>query len=368
MSIQYSGDKITFADGSTVASGFSGFKNRVINGDMKIDQRNAGASSAGSGYLVDRWFTGGIVGATLAFQQVADAPTGFTHSLKTTVSTASNTSDYNWVAQLIEANNVADLAWGTSGGQTVTISFWAKSSITGTVNGLVRYYGTTSYNYLPQYTINSANTWEYKTLVIPAPPTASGAFAGALNSSYMFFTPLVQTTTGYSSTVAANTWSSTATFKASGTTVSFPSNSGATFYITGVQLEKGSTATSFDYRPYGTELALCQRYFEKSYNTGTAVGSNTAEGYWSLHATSNAYNNMVFPLRWKVEKRAAPTITVYTTSGTSGQWYWVRNGSNGYGAVSTDNITTSGCRAYIDVGAAWSAAGSEGQFSINAEL
>ena len=368
MSVQYGGDKITFSDGSTVGSGWSGFKNRLINSDMRIDQRNAGASitasSAVNAYNLDRWqhFKQSSSGS-FTIQQSSVAPAGFTNSILVTVTSAySDTStSVNSLVQWIEGLNVADFAWGTADAQPITISFKVRSSVTGTYNLTISNDGYNR-NYCTSYTINSANTWETKTVTIAGDTSGTWLKTNGVGLRLWF-----DIGSGSSRIGTANTWQATEVYRTSGS-VQFLANSGATFYITGVQLEKGSTATSFDYRPYGTELALCQRYFEKSYSTSTAVASVTSVGYFTVHATSNAYNNIVFPLRWQVQKRANPTVTAYSTDGVSGQWFWQRNGANGNNTVSFDNASTSGCRAYVDVGAAWSACGTEGQFVISSEL
>ena len=296
------------ANTSLGAGNASIMKNRLINGAMLIDQRYAGASTTSSGYLVDRWYTGAISGATLTYQQVTDAPSGFYNSLKTTVTSSSTTSDYMYLGQYIEGNNAYDLQWGTANGLTVTLSFWVKSSVTGTYNGLVRFFGATTYNYLPTYTINSANTWEQKTITIPAAPVGAGAFAGALNTSYIYIVPMVYTTSGYGSSTAANTWSSSGTPKVSGT-VNFPSNASATFQFTGVQLEVGSSATGFEYRQYGQELALCQRYFAK---IGGTTSTETLANGMSTDLNTAQYYCVYFP----VTMRAAPTATISSIGGS----------------------------------------------------
>jgi hypothetical protein len=259
-----------------------GYRNRLINGDMRIDQRYSGAAYAGSGYGVDRWLTGSITGAIASIQQVSDAPagSGLTYSWKWTTTTASTANDYNYNWQYIEQNNLKDLEWGLSTGQTVTLSFWVKSSLTGQTNGFIRYYGSgTAYYYLPTYNINSQNTWEYKTITITAPPSAAGTLTGT-GSTGLLVAPITTLSSGYTPTMAGNTWSTTQTYRATGSVVNPPSTLNATIQFTGVQLEKGTTATAFDFRPYGTELALCQRYFYSMGGTTSyeqfAVGCATA--------------------------------------------------------------------------------------------
>ena len=265
-------------------------RNRIINGAMMIDQRNAGASvtPANGAYTLDRWaaFTNGA--GVYTVQQSSTAPAGFTNSLLCTVTTTDSSvtgSDYYMLQHMIEGFNVADLGWGTANAQTVTVSFWVRSSITGTYTVKL---GNSASNrsYVATYTINSANTWEQKSITVAGDTTGTWLtnngvgiemrFAMAIGSSFTTSSPNQWNATGsFGSTTASNNWIGT---------------NGATFYITGVQLEKGSTATSFDYRPYGTELALCQRYCFRatSYDLGKAQDTTYPYGVLRLPVTMRA--------------------------------------------------------------------------------
>jgi hypothetical protein len=256
-------EQMTTQSGYTLGAGnASSFKNRIINGGMTIDQRNAGAAYTNSNqsiYGLDRWRSYGLSGAVLTIQQSTTAPAGFSNSQSVTVTTSTTANDGGGLSQIIEANNVFDLNWGTSSGVAVTASFWVRASVIGTYNLYLRYYGSTaSYYYVATYTVNVANTWEQKTINIAAPPVGAGAFTAALNSSYIEFRPVISSS-GNTTTVTANTWSTSTASKTAGC-VDLASNSGATFFITGVQFEVGTVATSFDFRSISTELGLCYRY------------------------------------------------------------------------------------------------------------
>jgi hypothetical protein len=236
------------------------FKNRIINGAMVIDQRNAGASGTSSNaFTVDRWGYFGSQASKGTWQQNAGAvttPVGFKNYLGFTSSSAYSvlSTDTFSFYQGIEGFNFSDLEFGTANAQTVTLSFWVRSSLTGTFGGsLKNYAGTRSYPFT--FTISVANTWEQKTVTIAGDTSGTWVGASANGAAYVNF-GLGQ---GSSYTSAAGAWAAGDFRNATGAT-SVVGTNGATFYITGVQLEKGSTATSFDYRPYGTELALCQRY------------------------------------------------------------------------------------------------------------
>jgi hypothetical protein len=280
------------------ASQLYGMRNRIINGDMRIDQRNAGASYTNSNqslYGLDRWRSYGVTSAVLTVQQSTTAPVGFSNSQSVTVTTSTTANDGGGLSQLIEGNNVFDLAWGTSSGVAVTASFWVRASVIGTYNIYLRYIGSTAtYYYVATYTVNVANTWEQKTINIEAPPVGAGAFTAALNTAYLEFRP-VFSSSGNTTTVAANTWSTTNASKTAGC-VDFVSNSGATFYITGVQLEAGSVATPFDHRQFGQELALCQRYLPawnfNSNNQPSAAGL--------AYSTTGTVMNLIHPVQTRV--------------------------------------------------------------------
>jgi len=250
-----------------------GFKNRIINGAMVIDQRNAGASvtaTTSGPYTLDRWYAQATVDSKYTVQQNAGAvtpPVGFSKYLGATSSAATvlAAGDYYCISQGIEGFNIADLAWGTANAKTVTLSFQVYSSQIGTFGGSL--WTGNSGAYVPfSYSIPTANTWTNISVTI-AGPTIGSWYTNNSNGVTLNFSLGAGTT--YSGGTAG-TWSSTLYIQPSGC-VNIVTFSGATFYITGVQLEVGSTATSFDYRPYGTELALCQRYYYKFKSTGSGV-------------------------------------------------------------------------------------------------
>jgi hypothetical protein len=282
------------------------FKNRIINGAMMIDQRNAGASvtvvSTGSAtYSVDRWFGYGSQASKFTIQQNAGSvtpPTGYTNYVGVTssASTSLGASDQFLLGQYIEGFNCADLGWGASGASTVTLSFWVRSSLTGTFGGVLTNDG---YNrsYPFSYTISAANTWEQKSITITGDTTGTWLKTNGTGIRVIYGLGVGSTLSG-----TAGSWSGSTYVSATGAT-SVVGTSGATFYITGVQLEKGSTATSFDYRPYGTELMLCQRYYQRtSFNVGNSPAiSAFANGTYYL--ATQVY--LVYPLR--VSMRSAPS-------------------------------------------------------------
>ena len=271
-------DLMTTSDGVS-SSGLYGFKNRIINGAMVIDQRNAGASvtPANNAYTLDRWVVFTTQASKFTIQQNAGSvttPAGFTKYLGITSSSAYTVgaSDYFLLAQNIEGFNTQDLAWGTSNASPVTLSFRVYSSLTGTFGGSLWNYAGSGPSYPFTYTVSSANTWTTISVTIIGPTTGSWNTTNG-GSVVVGFGLGVGST---NSNTANGTWYSSQYLGATGAT-SVVGTNGATFYITGVQLEKGSTATSFDYRPYGTELALCQRYcqYAGSGASGSFDGSTT---------------------------------------------------------------------------------------------
>jgi len=257
---------------------YDGYKNRIINGAMVIDQRNAGASvtPVNDQYSVDRWGFPLAQASKLSFQQNANSvtpPAGFINYLGiTSLSAYSITStDYFLLQQRIEGLNMADFGWGTANASTVTLSFWIRSSLTGTFSGSL---SNASFNrsYPFSYTISSANTWEYKTITITGDTSGTWLTTNGIGIN-------LRVTMGSGSTRLSTdgSWQAGNYDGVTGTT-SVVGTNGATFYITGVQLEKGSTATSFDYRDYGRELIMCQRYFQLVFPTaGNATSSTVAD-------------------------------------------------------------------------------------------
>jgi hypothetical protein len=283
------------------ADSLQGFRNRLINSDMRIDQRNAGAAvtlSTTTQYPVDRFAAyKGTSGATVTAQRSTTAPAGFTNSIIFTASTGATPAagDINATWQTIEGFNIADLGWGTASAQSVTLSFWVRSSVIGTYS-LSFANGDSNRFYVATYAINSANTWEYKTITIAG--DTSGTWLTDNGRGVQITWDL-----GYGSNFngSAGAWGSSTIRRTSGS-VQLIATSGATFYITGVQLEKGSVATEFERRPYGTELQLCQRYYQQwggnSGNERLATGFNF----------STTQCRVAVPL--VVTMRTSPTLTV----------------------------------------------------------
>jgi hypothetical protein len=282
-----------------------GFKNRIINGNMAIDQRNAGASvtqSTSLQYVTDRFAVVGSVASKFTAQQSSTATTGFINSLLCTSSSAYTVgaSEDFTIRQYIEGLNSSDLAWGSASAATVTLSFWVRSSLTGTFGGSIANSAQDRF-YVFSYTVNAANTWEQKTITIAGDTSGIWLTTNGIGIRLLWSLGAGATISG-----TAGAWGSTFYRSATGAT-SVVGTNGATFYITGVQLEKGSVATSFDFRDYGRELLMCQRYYWKILQgTGQGggygiVGSGvTGNGVWQT------YGLPVF-------MRATPTVTVYGT-------------------------------------------------------
>ena len=290
--------------GTAGTNGAIGFKNRIINGNMVISQRGtsfAFTNGTTSTYTLDRWRCDDQAGANFTISQSATAPVGFSNSLLVTTSSGNGSisgGQYSIVQQQIEGNNINDLNWGTANAKAVTLSFWVQSSFTGTFGGSVRDNAAT-YSFPFSYTISAANTWTYVSIPVAGPTSGSFSATNGLAATVFF-------SLGTSTAIAgaAGSWSSGnyLTSTAAGAT-GVASTTGATWYITGVQLEVGTAATNFDFRSIGTELALCQRYYQ--------FGGNS---FFSNYGGSSSGLIMLF---YKVSMRATPTITS-TLSPSSG--------------------------------------------------
>jgi hypothetical protein len=283
--------------GVAAPTGSMGFRNRIINGDMRIDQRNAGAAvTTTAQYLVDR-FNQAFGNASCSFQQVSDAPSGFTNSLRLTVTTgaAPSAGTNNVILQRIEGLNVADLAWGTASASSVTLSFWVKASVTGTYAVA---FTNSAFNrsYVQTYVVNSANVWEQKTV------TLSGDTAGTwLTTNGTGIVVLWDFGSGSNLNTTAGAWQAGNFYRTSAcTTIAATTN--ATFAITGVQLEAGSVASPFERRDYGRELFMCQRYLYRISSNGTD-GCVLSMGF--ANSSTQAFACIFLP----VSLRAAPTLT-----------------------------------------------------------
>jgi hypothetical protein len=299
---------ITVADGGTGASTVAAaqtnlqvfnFKNRIINGDMRIDQRNAGASLTITGgiYTLDRWIAYASQSSKYTVQQNAGSvtlPAGFINYLGATSSaaTAVGSSDYFNIQQQIEGLNIADLGWGTANAKTVTLSFQVYSSLTGTFGGSLRN-SADNRSYPFTYTVSSSNTWTSISITIAGDTSGTWLTTNGVGIKMSFGLGVGST---YSGTAGA--WAGAQYLSSTGAT-SVVGTNGATFYITGVQLEVGSSATGFEYNDYGRQLIQCQRYYE----TYATAGNSTLYRWYGGVGTEVC---TIFPMQ--VTKRAAPTM------------------------------------------------------------
>lgn len=326
----------------TVAMGSSFMRNKIINGDMRIDQRYAGTSftpTTDGLYHIDRWRLGISQASKLSAQRNAGSvtpPSGFTNYEGITSLSAYNllAADAFLLGQFIEGFNTSDLDFGTVNAKPITVSFWVRGSITGLYTFAIR---NSAYNrsYIATYTINQANTWEYKTVTIPGDTT--GTWLTDTNAGIRIDFNLGS---GSNAQGTAGTWAGTASLTVAGA-VSVVSTNAATWYITGVQLEAGTVATPFERRHYGQELALCQRYYEVG-------GRNGWIGY-----SSGAGNPVIGWVGYRVTKRAAATITIpsYATQSVNSASPY-SNTTDGFEINGTTSATASA--AYI-VTTQWSA-------------
>lgn len=289
-------------------------RNRIINGDMSIDQkRNGGAISAAdtdNKFLVDRWYFYSNPAAKFNSGQNQlgfSTPNGFTKymNMNCIASHTASAAEYFLFGQPIEGTNIADLNWGTSSAKMCTISFWARSSLTGLFSGSIANYGTPPILSFPfTYTINAANTWEYKTIVIPGP--TSGTWVTNTNLGlYIMFD--LGSGSNYNGT--ANTWnsSSNAAYRVTGSTN--VAQSGANWNITGVSFNEGSAPNNFVRfaGDFGDELQACQRYSFK-------YGGMKNDQYGMVSMSYNDANTLVFgQILFPTLMRAAPTLTTFGT-------------------------------------------------------
>jgi hypothetical protein len=366
---------LVFNDASTqatAATGF-GFKNRLINGDMRIDQRNNGASvtlTGGNTYPVDRFVgqNNNSNSAVVTSQQSTTVPTGFKNSVVATVTTggAVAASDRTFLAQFIEGYNIADLGFGTASASTVTLSFWVRSSVTGTFGGSLSN-SAVNRAYPFTYTISAANTWEQKSVTVAGDTSGTWLTDNGVGLRVYFALGVGTDRQG-----TAGVWGSADYRSATGAT-NIVTTTGATFYITGVQLEKGSTATSFDYRPYGTELMLCERYYQVIQNTGAGTGLAPQDGgFIQLAAfdTTSAYGGIVF----QQTMRASPTISLSDTPANTINLLWngVSSDCDSFAVNNTSvqraEVAFSATSNYTSGNAVWARIKQNKSVNISAEL
>jgi hypothetical protein len=308
----------TFTNSAPSVIGGLGFRNRIINGDMRIDQRNEGAAVTVNAFanfwLVDRFVSAGqsSAGVFTAQRSTSTPPAGFSHFLRftTTTADAAPAAGAVYVAvQYIEGLNVQDLSFGSSDAKTVTLSFYVRSSLTGTFSGSLKN-SAVNRVYPFEYTINAANTWERKTVVVAGDTTGTWLVDNGRGLVVGFDIGCGSTFRG-----TAGSWGTT-NYQGTTGSVRLISTLSATFDITGVQLEVGNAATEFERRPFGQELALCQRYYATSIETGATISNFTTvnnNGVGGIVGFSTAANGDLFvPLRFPVSMRSNPTLTVYS--------------------------------------------------------
>ena len=280
----------------------AGRRNLIINGDMQVAQRGTSVtgigSNAGGPFTCDRFqhaqgSTGGSGVTTM--EQSTDGPDGFSSSLKLTVTTADTLSggENLGIRYRIEGQNVQHLKFGSAAAESVTLSFWVKTSLTGTY-GLELFSAGGTRDILKAYTVSTANTWEYKTLTFVG--DTDTAIANDVNRGLELFFSL---DAGPNDIVDPYTWGSTAAFRAPTGQVNFMATSGATWQITGVQLELGDTATPFEHRSFGDELARCQRYYQQIDSGLIGTGANSG--------------GIVFSTDFPVEMRVKPSVSLTDT-------------------------------------------------------
>jgi hypothetical protein len=352
-------------------SGNPNFRNIVINGDMQIAQRNTSVASITTGgyRTLDRWYFDMSSLGTWTMSQSTDTPTGqgFASSLKVDCTTADATpaaGDYLQLIQIFEGQNLQYLKKGTANAVSLTASFWVKSTKTGTfIAELVDRDNTRQIS--KSYTVNVTNTWEKKTI------TFEGDTTGALdnnNDASLSLNFRLGAGTDFTSGTLNTTWASTVNANRAVGQVNIADSTSNDWYITGVQLEAGTSATDFEFLPIDVNLGRCFRYFQKSYAYATAPGTNTQTGMVLQTGSAMASGYIGSDIKYPVEMRATPTVTSYTESGTSGSMNYALSGSSG--TASTVNFVSSNKTQTLQLttGSSFVVAQLTGHWTASAEL
>ena len=352
------------------------FRNLIINGDMSIAQRGTSVTGIGAsdGYFtVDRfqYTREGSPSARFTQSQSTVVPSGqgFASSIKMDCTTAqgslSSGDGFN-IQHKIEGQNLQLLKYGTSSAVTLTLSFWVRATKTGT-NIVWIYQNDDSRSQAQAYTISSADTWEKKTLTFVADTTG---VIDNNNGEGFRISWWLGAGTNFQSGSLATTWQSHSSAITAVGQVNHADNTANDFYLTGVQLEVGTSASDFEFLPFDVNLQRCQRYFEQSFAYGTPTGTATGTGATRVPGTTDGSSNMTFNQTFRTVKRATPTITAYQDGGNSGQWNYSRNGASGQ--LSSNNWTTNNKQVgiYFTFGSGynWGAGLIEGHWVADAEL
>ena len=335
-----------------------GVRNLIINGDMRIAQRGTSAVTASGSFPVDRFYVNNSSDAAFSAEQSTDVPSGqgFTSSLKVTYTTGDSSigaTQYSNIQHNIEGNNVAHLGFGSSGAKSVTLSFWVKASVTGQYSYAI--YNSAENRINPQpFTINSANTWEYKTITYDGDTTGTW-----LTDNGKGLTATLYTALG-SNFLSSAGWNASSKYGVTGQANAMATTNN-TFFITGVQLEVGTEATPFEHRPYDMELARCMRYYElindSNYNSYGVMAGDTSQGFKGC-------------IDYQQIKRATPTITItgsFLIQGNSNQPGTTSMGTSGIGKRSV-YISGTGTGSNITNGFAYNLLDVNGYINVDAEL
>ena len=361
MSLQLNGTAgVTYNDGSNQPAAASpyGLKNLIINGDMRIAQRGTSATITGGSvcHTVDRFIMNidtTIFNSIATMGQNLDSltpPSDFSNyvGIQINTGTALSGNPYYNFRQQIEGNNLSHLKFGTSDAKTITLSFWVRSTLTGDFSFSLRN-GASNRSYVTTYNIASANTWEKKTITITGDTTGTWAVNNTIGLTVNWG---LGNSSGNFSTSTLNEWQAGSLTGAT-TGVDLVATTNAKWYITGVQLEIGDTATPFENRMYSQELAMCQRYYCKSYNTTTAPATSTSNGIniigGSTQASGYQYMCLVFPQ----DMRTTPSITFYRDNGADNTWEWRRSGASGTIAPVAPYGSTRQMQMYVNAGGAY---------------
>ena len=284
--------------GNAYSDGALSNRNLIINGSMQVAQRGTSVSAAATQFLLDRFQWQTSAGPTVTLEQSTDAPSGFNNSLKVTVTTTDtmDAADYDAIYHPIEGLNASHLNFGTSNAQQFTLSFWAKASVIGTY--AVNFINSdNSRTWTSSYSITSANTWEYKTITVDGDTSGTWLKTNGIGIKVWFS---LGSGSNYNPASPSTAWTSGLNLGLDGT-VDLRTTNGATWQITGVQLEVGDTATPFEHRSYGQELALCQRYFNRY---------STQNGFTLLVPSINGgTTNARCGVALSTKLRATPTVT-----------------------------------------------------------